>query len=72
MDPFTIATYRFVGIALPALSIIIYRNEDPFPRGKRLVLIARSVMGASNLIIFFYGYIIGVVMRSVHQIHCSV
>ena len=71
MDPFTIATYRFVGIALPALSIIIYRNEDPFPRGKRLVLIARSVMGASNLIIFFYGYIIGVVMRTVNQIHCS-
>ena len=55
MDPFTIATYRFVGIALPALSIIIYRNEDPFPRGKRIILIARSVMGASNLIIFFYG-----------------
>ena len=56
VDPFTIAAYRFVGIALPALSIVIYRNEDPFPRGKRMILIARSVMGASNLIIFFYGY----------------
>ena len=55
VDPFTIAVYRFVGIALPALSIVIYRNEDPFPRGKRWFLIARSVMGASNLIIFFYG-----------------
>ena len=27
VDPFTIAVYRFVGIALPALSIVIYRNE---------------------------------------------
>ena len=27
VDPFTIAVYRFIGIALPALSIVIYRNE---------------------------------------------
>ena len=27
VDPFTIAVYRFLGIALPALSIVIYRNE---------------------------------------------
>ena len=30
-------------------------KQDPFPAGKRLILVARSVMGASNLIIFFYG-----------------
>ena len=30
-------------------------SQDPFPAGKRLILVARSVMGASNLIIFFYG-----------------
>ena len=27
VDPFTIAFYRFIGIALPAYSILIYRGE---------------------------------------------
>ena len=27
VDPFTIAFYRFIGIALPAFSILIYRGE---------------------------------------------
>jgi drug/metabolite transporter (DMT)-like permease len=72
VDPFTIAFYRFLGIALPALSIVLLRGEvrgdggrgpgiyllapqDPFPRGKRWVLVVRSLMGASNLVIHFYG-----------------
>ena len=65
VDPFTIAFYRFLGIALPALSVVLYRGEvgtssssslqDMFPRGKRSVLVIRSVMGASNLVIHFYG-----------------
>merc|ERR1719319_1279776 len=55
VDPFTIAFYRFLGIALPAFSVVLYRGEDVFPRGKRLVLVVRSVMGASNLVIHFYG-----------------
>jgi len=55
VDPFTIAFYRFIGICLPAFSIVIYRAEDPFPKGKRLLLVARSILGASNLLIHFYG-----------------
>ena len=30
-------------------------QKDPFPNGKRLILVVRSVFGASNLIIHFYG-----------------
>jgi len=55
IDPFTIAVYRFLGIAMPAASIVIYRNENPLPKERRWHLLARSVMGASNLIIHFYG-----------------
>ena len=29
--------------------------KDPFPKNKRLLLIVRSVFGASNLLIIFYG-----------------
>ena len=29
--------------------------KDPFPKNKRLLLIVRSVFGASNLLIVFYG-----------------
>eukprot|EP00090_Calanus_glacialis_P012853 TRINITY_DN21480_c0_g1_i2.p1 TRINITY_DN21480_c0_g1~~TRINITY_DN21480_c0_g1_i2.p1 ORF type:complete len:347 (-),score=48.63 TRINITY_DN21480_c0_g1_i2:38-1078(-) len=55
VDPFTIAFYRFIGIGLPASSIVIYRSEDPFPKGKRWLLVVRSILGASNLLIHFYG-----------------
>merc|ERR1711936_1005172 len=55
VDPFTIAFYRFLGILLPSVSIVIYRQEDPFPKESRLLLIVRSVFGASNLLIIFYG-----------------
>jgi len=55
VDPFTIGFYRFIGIGLPASSFVIYRSEDPFPKGKRLLLVVRSVLGCTNLLIHFYG-----------------
>jgi len=55
VDPFTIAFYRFIGIALPAFSILIFKSQDPFPKGKVWMLVVRSVMGASNLCVHFYG-----------------
>ena len=36
-------------------NINIFLYKDPFPKNKRLLLIVRSVFGASNLLIIFYG-----------------
>lgn len=41
VHPVALATYRFAGILLPSVPIVIRRAEDPFPRGKRLLLLLR-------------------------------
>lgn len=55
MDPFTIASYRCVLLALPAYSIILYRGEVPSPRGRRCALVARSVLGVIHLVTHYHG-----------------
>ena len=67
MDPFTIAFYRCVLLALPAYSIILYRGEVrvgwrqgrsgqvPSPRGRRCALVARSVLGVIHLATHYHG-----------------
>ena len=64
MDPFTIAFYRCVLLALPAYSIILYRGEVrvgvgggqvPSPRGRQCALVARSVLGVIHLGTHYHG-----------------
>jgi hypothetical protein len=54
VHPVALATYRFAGILLPSLPIVIQRAEDPFPRGKRLLLILRAFLGTTSLMSQFY------------------
>lgn len=54
VHPVALATYRFAGILLPSLPVVIYRAEDPFPKGKRLLLILRAFLGTTSLMSQFY------------------
>jgi drug/metabolite transporter (DMT)-like permease len=56
VDTFRICSIRFAVIWLLASPTAMLRSgiESPFPKGKRLLLILRSVLGASNIIIHFY------------------
>lgn len=54
VDPLELATIRFVGILLPTLPILIYKNLNPFPKGHRLLLLLRSFAGAIALSLTFY------------------
>lgn len=54
VDPFTIAFFRFLGIFFPAIPVILYQNNEFFPKGHRKMLIIRSILGSTNLLIHFY------------------
>lgn len=54
VHPVALATYRFAGILLPSLPIVICRSEDPFPKGKRWLLLLRAFLGTTSLMSQFY------------------
>jgi drug/metabolite transporter (DMT)-like permease len=56
IHPMELATCRFVGVLLPALPIMLYRKEDPFPKGSRLALLARCFVGTTGLMLSFYAF----------------
>lgn len=56
IDPMELAACRFVGVLLPAIPIVIYRKEKPFPKGKRFMLLLRSFVGTTGLMLSFYAF----------------
>ncbi|KAK6636552.1 hypothetical protein RUM43_010214 [Polyplax serrata] len=56
VDPMELAMCRFVGVLLPTIPIVIYCKEKPFPKGKRLMLILRSFVGTTGLMLSFYAF----------------
>lgn len=56
INPTELAIFRFVGVLLPAIPIVIYKGEHPFPKGRRLILILRSFIGTTGLMLSFYAF----------------
>ncbi|KAL7293644.1 solute carrier family 35 member G1 [Trichogramma pretiosum] len=56
INPMELAAFRFVGVLLPAIPIVIYKGAHPFPKGRRLMLILRSFIGATGLMLSFYAF----------------
>ncbi|VEN46646.1 unnamed protein product [Callosobruchus maculatus] len=56
VDPMALAAYRYVGVLLPAIPIVIYRQEKVFPPGKRIMLLLRSFTGTASLMLSFYAF----------------
>lgn len=56
VDPMELAVCRFVGVLIPTIPIIILRNENVFPQGRRLMLILRSFFGTTGLMMSFYAF----------------
>lgn len=56
VDPLELAVCRFVGVLVPAIPIVIYKHERIFPAGKRIMLILRSFVGTTGLILSFYAF----------------
>lgn len=56
INPMELAAFRFVGVLLPTIPILIYKGEHPFPRGRRFMLILRSFVGTTGLMLSFYAF----------------
>ncbi|KAK7873131.1 hypothetical protein R5R35_006357 [Gryllus longicercus] len=56
VHPMELAACRFVGVLLPAVPIVLWRNERPFPRGRRAMLLLRSFVGTTGLMLSFYAF----------------
>ncbi|XP_063707833.1 solute carrier family 35 member G1 [Culicoides brevitarsis] len=55
INPIELAMFRFIGL-LPAIPIVLYKQEEVFPNGKRILLLLRSFVGATSLICSFYAF----------------
>lgn len=56
VNPMALAAYRYLGVLLPAIPIVIYRQETVFPNGKRIMLLLRSFTGTAALMLSFYAF----------------
>lgn len=56
VDPMALAAYRYLGVLLPAIPIVIYKGEPLLPKGKRIMLLLRSFTGTAALMLSFYAF----------------
>ncbi|KAJ8887784.1 hypothetical protein PR048_014002 [Dryococelus australis] len=56
VHPMELAACRFVGVLLPAIPIVLFRREPLFPRGRRIMLLLRSFVGTTGLMLSFYAF----------------
>lgn len=50
------STHSFVGVLLPTLPIVLYRQEEVLPPGKRIILLLRCFVGTTGLMLSFYAF----------------
>ncbi|XP_018321629.1 solute carrier family 35 member G1 isoform X2 [Agrilus planipennis] len=56
IDPTALAAYRYVGVLLPAIPVVLYKQEPVIPKGKCMVLILRCFTGTMSLMLSFYAF----------------
>lgn len=56
VDPMELAAFRFVGVLLPTIPVVIWKGEPVFPKGRRVMLMFRSFVGTSGLMLSFYAF----------------
>jgi drug/metabolite transporter (DMT)-like permease len=43
-------------VLLPAIPIVIYKEKDVFPKGKRIIIVLRCLVGCAGLVLSFYSF----------------
>ncbi|CAG9104166.1 hypothetical protein JYU34_012115 [Plutella xylostella] len=56
IDPMQLAMFRFIGVLLPTVPIVVYTEQPVFPAGKRVLLALRSIVGTVGLMLSFYAF----------------
>lgn len=56
INPVELATFRFIGVLLPAIPIALYTKEPFYPEGQRIILTLRCFIGSTGLLLSFYAF----------------
>ena len=56
IHPVQLAFYRFIGVLLPSIPILIFSREKVFPKGKICILVVRSICGTVSLMSHFIAF----------------
>ncbi|XP_041972349.1 solute carrier family 35 member G1 [Aricia agestis] len=56
IDPMQLAMFRFIGVFLPTVPVVIYTEQPIFPKDKRILLVLRSIVGTVGLMLSFYAF----------------
>ncbi|GAB0099227.1 solute carrier family 35 member G1 [Sergentomyia squamirostris] len=56
VNPMELASFRFVGVLLPTIPIVVQRQTPIFPEGKRIILLCRCFVGTTGLMLSFYAF----------------
>ncbi|KAJ1523876.1 hypothetical protein ONE63_010431 [Megalurothrips usitatus] len=56
IHPMELAACRFVGVLLPTIPILIWRGDNVYPEGRRIMLLLRSFVGTTGLMLSFYAF----------------
>ncbi|XP_055677550.1 solute carrier family 35 member G1 [Lutzomyia longipalpis] len=56
INPMELASFRFVGVLLPTIPIVIQKQTPIFPKGKRIILLCRCFVGTTGLMLSFYAF----------------
>ncbi|KAJ6636567.1 Solute carrier family 35 member G1 [Pseudolycoriella hygida] len=56
INPVQLASFRFIGVMLPAIPIALYTEEPFYPQGQRIILTLRCFIGSTGLLLSFYAF----------------
>lgn len=56
LNPVELASFRFIGVMLPAIPIALYTQEPFYPKGQRIILTLRCFIGSTGLLLSFYAF----------------
>lgn len=56
VHPMQLAAFRFLGVLLPTIPILIHNGSNAFPEGKRIILLLRCFVGTMGLMLAFFAF----------------
>ncbi|CRL00287.1 CLUMA_CG013560, isoform A [Clunio marinus] len=56
VSPIELSLFRFLGVLLPSIPYVVYKNENIFPEDNRKMLALRGMLGSAGLMLSFYAF----------------
>lgn len=56
VNPIQLVMFRFIGVLIPTIPIVVYTEQPVFPQGSRRKLVMRSIVGIIGMMTSFYAF----------------